>query len=99
MIPFHEKVYRIVALVPEGRVTTYAAVASKIGNPASARAVGNALNANPDTKRTPCHRVVRSDGAVGGYASGTERKVKKLRREGVKIEKGKVDLMRFGWGL
>lgn len=97
MIPFREKVYRIVALVPEGRVTTYAAVARALGNPGAVRAVGNALHVNPDTKRTPCHRVVRSDGALGGYASGAPKKARMLRGEGVPVERGRVDLVRFGW--
>lgn len=99
MSSFQEKVYRIVALVPKGKVTTYAAVARAIGNPRAVRAVGNALNKNPDIIRTPCRRVVRSDGGVGGYASGAKEKARLLRAEGVVIEKGKADLARFGWRI
>jgi O-6-methylguanine DNA methyltransferase len=61
---------------------TYAEVAKKIGSPKSYRAVGNALNKNPDTKKVPCHRVVRSNGSVGGYAWGTAKKTKLLKAEG-----------------
>lgn len=79
---FAEKVYAVVAKIPKGKTMTYKEVAAKIGMPNAARAVGNALNKNPDTTRVPCHRVVRSDGTVGGYAWGTERKAKILKAEG-----------------
>ncbi len=61
---------------------TYAEVARRAGNPRAYRAVGNIMHRNPDTKRVPCHRVVRSDGDTGGYARGRARKVAILRREG-----------------
>lgn len=82
--------------MPEGKVTTYGALAAAIGRPGAARAVGNALHANPDPVTVPCHRVVRSDGALGGYAWGGRRKAALLAAEGVAIERGKVDLVRFG---
>lgn len=62
---------------------TYAEVAQAIGKPRAARAVGNALNKNPFAPRVPCHRVIRSDGTLGGFASGTAAKRALLRREGV----------------
>ena len=83
---FSDKVYDIVRKVPRGRVTTYGEVARAIGTEAY-RAVGNALNR---AEGIPCHRVVRSDGSVGGYAHGTKRKTEILRSEGVKIVDGKV---------
>lgn len=61
---------------------TYAEVARRAGNPRASRAVGNIMHHNPDTKKVPCHRVVRSDGTPGGYARGTRRKIAILRREG-----------------
>ena len=70
--------------IPKGQVRTYKEVAQAIGRPKAFRAVGNALNQNPDLKTIPCHRVVRSDGKVGGYRYGTKRKQKLLREEGVK---------------
>lgn len=87
---FRSRVYAVVAKIPKGKVMTYAEVARAIGRPGASRAVGNALHVNPDTKRVPCHRVVKSDGAVGGYAMGTSRKARILKAEGVRIVRGKV---------
>lgn len=96
---FAESVYRVLKRVPKGSLTTYAALARAIGRPGAARAVGNALNKNPYAPQVPCHRVVRSDGRVGGFASGTGKKIALLRKEGVLIVHGKVDLKRFGSDL
>ena len=85
MKSFAQKVYDVVAKIPRGSVMTYAEVARRAGNPRAARAVGNIMHNNPDTKRVPCHRVVRSDGTPGGYARGTKRKIAILRREGVHL--------------
>ncbi len=91
MTKFQEKVWAKCRKIPRGRVSTYGEIASAIGNPKAARAVGNALNKNP-FKNVPCHRVVKSNGEVGGYAHGARRKIEKLRREGVKVKKGKVSV-------
>lgn len=90
MTKFEEKVYGTVKKIPHGMVATYAGIARLIGRSRAARAVGNALNRNP-FKEVPCHRVVRSDGEVGGFARGTKVKVNLLRKEGVKIVNRKVD--------
>ncbi|MCU0660516.1 MAG: MGMT family protein [Candidatus Pacebacteria bacterium] len=79
---FTEKVYAVVAKIPKGKTMTYKEVTIKIGAPHAARAVGNALNKNPDTKKVPCHRVIRSDGTVGGYAFGNKKKIAILKSEG-----------------
>lgn len=79
---FTEKVYAVVVKIPRGKTMTYKEVARRAGNPRAYRAVGNIMHNNPDTKRVPCHRVVRSDGDTGGYARGREKKVMILRREG-----------------
>lgn len=97
MISFREKVYAATRKIPKGRVSTYKTIARMIGSPRAARAVGNALNTNPDTSRTPCHRVVRSTGKIGGYALGTRRKAEVLKKEGVTISSGRVDLEKFGF--
>ena len=81
MTEFQEKVYNAVKKIPKGRVLTYKEVARLIGSSKAYRAVGNALNKNPFAS-VPCHRVVRSDGEVGGYARGTKVKIKLLKREG-----------------
>lgn len=97
MTSFEKKVYQAIKKIPKGRVATYRAVARAIGRPKAARAVGNALNKNPHAPQVPCHRVVKSDGTVGGYASGERKKISLLKREGVTIEKSKIDLNKFGW--
>jgi methylated-DNA-[protein]-cysteine S-methyltransferase len=78
---FEKKVYAVVAKIPKGEVRSYKWVAARIGNPGASRAVGNALNKNPFIGKVPCHRVIRSDGSVGGFARGTEEKRKMLKRE------------------
>ncbi len=84
-----EEVWQLVAQVPQGRVTTYGAIAKALGNPAAARPVGQILKRNPFPEKVPCHRVVRSDGSLGGYQGNRpdkiRRKVLLLRSEGVKV--------------
>lgn len=78
---FQEKVYNIVKKIPKGQVLTYKQVAKLAGSSRANRAVGNALNRNP-FKEVPCHRVIRSNGKIGGYARGTAEKVIILKGEG-----------------
>lgn len=93
---FSERVYGFCSRVPRGRVTTYGEIARAIGKPGSSRAVGQVLKRNPNAPRVPCHRVVKSDGSLGGYGGAgrkkTENKRKMLAREGIEITKGKVNL-------
>lgn len=84
MISFKEKVYQIVKKIPKGKALTYKKVAELAGSPQAWRAVGNILNKNKD-KKIPCHRVIRSDGKIGGYKEGSKKKLFLLKREGVKI--------------
>ncbi len=96
---FEQKVWQQTRRIPPGKVITYAALARKVGFPHAARAVGNALNKSPGMPRVPCHRVVKSSGEVGGFASGSRKKVSLLEKEGVVFEKGakrKIDLNKFG---
>ena len=79
---FKEKVYAVVAKIPRGKTMTYKEVARRAGSPRAYRAVGNIMNGNPDPKRVPCHRVVRSDGDPGSFARGRKKKIMMLRREG-----------------
>jgi len=90
MSEFQARVLELVAKVPKGKVTTYKELAQTIGNPRAYRAVANALARNPSPVKIPCHRVVRSNGEVGGYRLGVRRKVKLLVQEGIKIENGKI---------
>lgn len=84
LTPFQQLVYRVICRIPKGQVRSYAWVARRIGRPGAARAVGNALNRNPFMPQVPCHRVVRTDGSLGGYAGGLAKKRLLLRREGCK---------------
>ena len=77
---FTEKVYGVVKKIPKGKVLTYKEVARRIGKPKAYRAVGNALNKNTNPK-VPCHRVIRSDGDIGGFARGTKKKKEILKKE------------------
>ena len=79
---FQEKVYFLVKKIPKGQTLSYKQVAEKIGCPKAWRAVGNTLNKNIDPK-IPCHRVICSNGKVGGYRKGKENKIKILKKEGV----------------
>jgi len=86
---FQNKVYEICKKVPKGKVTTYKAIAEKMGTKAY-RAVGSALNKNPYAPKVPCHRVINTNGSLGGFASGTNKKIKLLRNEGIKIINNKI---------
>ena len=79
---FKQKVLSIVKKIPRGQVLTYKQVAEFAGSPRAYRAVGNILNGNYN-KTIPCHRVVRSDGLLGGYNRGMDNKRRKLSQEGI----------------
>lgn len=94
MKSFHEKCYSILRRVPQGKVTTYKALAEVIGTKAY-RAVGTAMNKNPYAPEVPCHRVINSNGELGGYAHGLKRKIQMLKAEGVEIKGNKIDLAKY----
>ena len=94
MPAFQYRVYRAVKKIPAGRVATYEQIARATGTPRAARAVGNALNKNVFSD-VPCHRVVKSDGAVGGYAWGTVKKIRVLMSEGVDIHSNRINLNKY----
>ena len=86
---FNERCYDKLRKVPAGKITTYKDLAHALGTRAY-RAVGNAMNKNPYMPEVPCHRVVKSDGSIGGYAGGEKAKIEMLEGEGIEIEKDKV---------
>ncbi len=88
-LSFNEQCYALLLKIPKGRVTTYKAIAKAL-NCRAYQAVGNAMNQNPNPIRVPCHRVVNSDGRIGGYALGVEKKIELLTDEGVEISNGRV---------
>jgi methylated-DNA-[protein]-cysteine S-methyltransferase len=75
LTPFQKKVFRVVSAIPAGRTLTYGEVAKRIGRPRAARAVGQAMRANPHAPFMPCHRVVAADG-LGGYGGKMHSKTK-----------------------
>lgn len=79
------RVYELTSQIPKGRVSTYGLLAEEAGRPGAARAVGRLMNANPTPIVVPCHRVVYSDGRVGGYGGGVKTKIRLLSSEGVVV--------------
>ena len=84
---FQQKVWKYLKNIPKGTVKTYKEVAIAIKRPKSARAVANACGKNPFAPKIPCHRVIRSDGGLGGYSGrgGIKTKLRLLRSEKVDI--------------
>lgn len=91
---FSEKALLLVCRIPRGNVSTYKAIAIACGSPKAARAVGNALNKNSHPVKVPCHRVVKCDGRIGGYALGVKRKIALLESEGLRVKQGKIENFR-----
>ena len=83
---FQQKVYKAVLNIPCGKVRSYKWVAQKIGKPNAARAVGQALKKNPLVGIIPCHRVIASDGSLGGFSKGLKKKRQMLCEEGICID-------------
>ena len=83
--PFQKQVWAELLKIKKGNVVTYKYLAKKIGKPRAVRAVANAVGANPLPIKIPCHRVVRSDGTIGGYSGrgGIRAKKMLLKKEGV----------------
>ena len=101
---FYEKCYDLLRQVPKGKLTTYKALAEALGTKAY-QAVGHAMHTNPyaysawgrvggshlkKSDLVPCHRVINSNGEVGGFASGTKNKIAMLKKEGITIKEGEI---------
>ena len=82
MSGFSLRVLQCAARIPPGEVLTYTAIAAKAGNARASRAAGNALHNNPVAIVVPCHRILRSDGSLGGYGGGVPAKAWLLEHEG-----------------
>ena len=84
---FQLKVWAYLRKIPCGSVKTYSQVAKAIGKPHAVRAVANAIGKNPYAPKIPCHRVIRSDGSLGGYSGkgGLKTKIFLLKKEGIRI--------------
>ena len=86
---FNGKCYELLSQIPKGKISTYKRIAN-ILNSKAYRAVGNAMAKNPNPIIVPCHRVIKSDGHIGGYALGVKKKNSLLKNEGIIIKKGKI---------
>ena len=96
---FAEKVYSLCSKIPRGKVTTYKEIARALSSKGY-QAIGQALRCNPYAPAVPCHRVVKSDGSLGGFKGKKEggevkEKIKLLAQEKVEIVSGKVDLTKY----
>ncbi len=91
----HDKVYKLLKKTPKGKVSTYKAISVVTG--IHPRAVGMILHVNPDPIGAPCYKIVMSDGHISGYGGtgGVKRKAELLRRDGIEIRNGKVDLKKY----
>ena len=87
---FSQQCYELLLKIPQGKVTTYQEMAKAMQTKAW-RAIGNAMAKNPNLVSVPCHRVVRSNGEIGGYALGADRKAELLTAEGVAVSNYRVN--------
>ena len=90
MTPFQSECYEALKKVPPGKVISYGGLAEMIGRPNAHRAVGSAMNKNPYAPKVPCHRVVKSNGELGGFADDIGVKIKRLHKEGVEVLNNKI---------
>jgi methylated-DNA-[protein]-cysteine S-methyltransferase len=82
----NEDVYTILTKIPHGKVSTYGDIARALGHPRASRAIGRILANNPNPISVPCHRVVKSNGEIGGFAYGQQKKREILEKEGIKFQ-------------
>ena len=90
MTSFQSQCYEALKKVPPGSVISYGGLAEMIGRPNAHRAVGSAMNKNPFAPIVPCHRVVKSNGELGGFAGDINLKIKRLQEEVVKVSNNKI---------
>ena len=90
MTSFQSQCYEALKKVPRGKVITYGGLAEMIGRPKAHRAVGSAMNKNPFAPKVPCHRVVKSNGDLGGFSIDIKVKIKRLQEEGVMVSNNKI---------
>ena len=93
MVKVH-KALLLLRKLPRGKVTTYKILAEKCRT--SPRAIGRIMRHNKEPEKYPCYKVIKSSGEVSYYSRGVRKKLLLLRRDGVKINKGKIDLNRYG---
>jgi methylated-DNA-[protein]-cysteine S-methyltransferase len=84
-----EQIYNLLSQIPKGKIVTYKEISKKIGTKAY-RGVGQIIGANPNAPKIPCHRVVKTDGNLGGYAFGINKKIEILASEGIEVKDNKI---------
>ena len=94
-----QRVYDYLQTIPQGKVVTYRQIATHLGNPKLARAVGNALHHNPDPGKYPCYKVVSARGDLSAQFAfgGFEGQKQRLEQDGIQVVNGKVDLAKYQW--
>jgi len=90
MTSFQSKCYEALKTIPSGNVISYGGLAGMIGRPNAHRAVGSAMNKNLFAPIVPCHRVVKSNGELGGFADDISIKIKRLQKEGVHVLNNRI---------
>ncbi len=92
------KVYEYLLTIPPGKVVTYGQIAEYLGDKKLARVVGNILHNNPDERKYPCYKVVNAKGELSKQFAfgGLEGQKMKLEKDGIVVEEGRVDLIRYG---
>lgn len=93
-----ERCYELMRKIPKGKVTTYKSLALALQTKAY-RAIGQICGKNPDAPNTPCHRVISSNGTLGGYAFGLDKKKELLKKEGIEIKNNKIDLEKYEYNF
>lgn len=86
---FNQRCYELLSQIPKGKIVTYKQIANTL-NTKAYRAVGNAMANNPNPITIPCHRIIKSNGLIGGYVFGTKKKINLLEDEGIIIKKDKI---------
>ena len=90
MTSFQSQCYEALKTIPSGNVISYGGLARMVGRPNAHRAVGSAMNKNPFAPTVPCHRVVKSNGELGGFADDISIKIKRLQKEGVHVLNNRI---------
>ena len=85
-----EYTYDLVRQIPQGKISTYGAVARALGNITASRAVGRMMNQNPDADDMPCYKIVHSDGRLGGFGLGIDDKIRRLKEDNIFVKDGKI---------
>ncbi len=85
-----EYTYNLVRQIPDGNVSTYGAVAKALGDIRASRSVGRMMNQNPDADDMPCYKIVHSDGRIGGFGLGIKDKIRRLKKDNIRVKDGKI---------